>query len=450
MTDKPNDPGCIECRLVVIEANSMRILTAASAAGHLLPRESIPAYTRAAEALTEAIEQRYGLRTLQLAILPGAEDISYCAVHEIMGSQEEIYRLLSSANLDEIGHSELTETERATVLKIIKGEARELGRFARVGWIDELLVKTGIYLDQSPMPVIRQLNQGIDFCLLSLTNLAGRKMWFKAVGKPNTREYQLSLELQRRFPQYLPKLVTAIPAWNGWVNEDVIGSPLTRSNKKEDWEKALSALAAMQLNLVRETACLYAAGAEDWSCSRLSSLLVPFFEEADRAMRAQNSTKVKPLGGEELCLLQKKLEFALATVNEAGIPNTLLHGDIGHGNILLSPTGPVFLDWAETYVGHPFLSSEHLLADFGRCHPDLSRERHALRQSYAEHWREYASQQTLTIVAALAPAIAALAYAVNAWTSNASLSSAPRVWPLLRSMLRRTKQELELASELAL
>jgi Phosphotransferase enzyme family len=450
MTDKPDDPKCIECRLVVIEVNSMRILTTAPAPGPLLPRELIPPYTRAAEALTGAIEERYGLRTIQLAILPGAEEISYCAVHEIMGLREEVYGLLSFVALDQIAPGELNETERATVLKIIKGEARELGRFARIGWIDELLAKTSKYRDQSSIPVIRQLNQGIDFCLLSLTYSTGRKMWFKAVGQPNTREYQLTLELQRRFPHYVPKLFTAVPAWNGWVSEDVIGSPLTRSNKKEDWENALSALAAMQLNLVGETECLYAAGAEDWSCSRLSSLLVPFFEEADRAMRAQNSTKVKPLGSEELCLLQNKLEVALSTMNEAGIPDTLLHGDIGHGNILLSPAGPVFLDWAETYVGHPFLSSEHLLADFGRCHPHLSRERHVLRQSYAQNWREYASAQTLTIVAALAPAIAAFAYAVIAWTSNASMSNAPRAWPLLRSMLRRTKQELEFARELAL
>jgi hypothetical protein len=189
MTDKPNNFRRIECRLVLIERDSMRIVTTASAEGSTLPRESIPACVRTAEALTDAMEQKYGLHTIQLAFLPGSEALSCCAIHEIMGSQEEERGILSFKTMNEIAPSELTETERATVRKIIKREAPELGRFARIGWIDELLAKTGSHRSPGSIPVIRQLNQGNDFCLLSLTDSTGRKMWFKAVGEPNTRDW---------------------------------------------------------------------------------------------------------------------------------------------------------------------------------------------------------------------------------------------------------------------
>jgi Phosphotransferase enzyme family len=446
MTEKLNDPGCIECRLVVIEVNSMKILTTASAAGPSLPRESIPAYTRAAEALTGAIEQKYGLRTIQLAILPRAEEVSYCAVHEILGSQEEVHGLLSFAALDEVAHSELTETERATVLKVIKGDARELGRFARVGWIHELLAKADIDRGQNPMPLIRQLNQGIDFCLLSLTDLTGRKIWFKAVGKPNTCEYGLTAELARRFPAYLPRILTTIPEWNGWVTKNIEGPPLSELDLLAHCEEALSVLAIMQIAMVGNMASLSALGAKDWTCRRIASLSEPFFSDSQKAMEAQVSTKSRPLGRSELHRLKKDVESALQEFSDGGIPETLVHGDIGHGNIIITLNGPVFLDWAETYVGHPFLSAEHLLADLARSNPLAGRES-PLRSHYAAHWRTIVRPEVLNNVTRLAPAISAFAYAVMAWEANRCRQDPTLVWPLVRSMLRRTKRELEHESE---
>lgn len=449
MTDRLRGPERIEYRLVMIEANSMRILAAASAAAPSLPRGSIPAYTRVAGALNEAIEQRYGLRTLQLAILPGAEGLHACAVHEIIGSQEAIPSSLSFVALDEIASNELTEAERSVVLRIMKGEASELGRFARLGWVDELFAKTCIHRGRGSTPVIRQLNQGIDFCLLNLKEADGRNLWFKAVGEPNTREYALTQELTRDFPEHLPKLVARIPEWNGWISEGVTGAPLNHSIGKAPWEQALAALAFMQRNSVDNTLRLYRAGAKEWTCVRLRSLLNPFFEEAELAMRAQTSTEAKPIDCKNLQRLQANIESALIAIGHSGIPETLVHGDIGHGNIVISPDGPVFLDWAETYIGPPFLSAEHLLADLERSQPELSRDRSYLRLCYAMHWRDYTSPASLAQVSARAPAVAAFAYALAAWEAHSRRPDPTCVWPLLRSLLRRIKRELESTSEVA-
>ena len=109
----------------------------------------------------------------------------------------------------------------------------------------------------------------------------------------------------------------------------------------------------------------------------------------------------------------------------------------------------MFLDWAETYIGFPFLSAEHLLADLERSRPELACERSSLRRSYATHWQHYTSPECLAEVVALSPAVAAFAYAVRIWEENAHRPEPARAWPLLRSMLRRTQRELESTSEVA-
>ena len=106
MTDRANDPECIDCRLVVIETDSMRILTIAAAAGPVLPRESIPAHARVAEALNDAIEQRYGLRTIRTCPPAKSRETAYCAVHEIAASMEALPRSFSFTALGEIASSE--------------------------------------------------------------------------------------------------------------------------------------------------------------------------------------------------------------------------------------------------------------------------------------------------------------------------------------------------------
>jgi hypothetical protein len=115
----------------------------------------------------------------------------------------------------------------------------------------------------------------------------------------------------------------------------------------------------------------------------------------------------------------------------------------------MSPDGPVFLDWAETYIGQPFLCAEHLLADLERCQPELCFERDSLRRTYASFWREYASPETLADIIQLAPAIAALSYAIFAWEASARQRDPTYAWPLIRSMMRRTRRELEMRREVA-
>jgi hypothetical protein len=440
MTDRTRRLRHIECRLVIIDACSLQIL--ALHARSILPRAIAPADSRIAETLTETIRRRFGLCTIQLALLGAQTESSSCAVFEIVGRMPTLPGTHSFRGLDRISSQELTEQERVQILRILAGEAHELGRFARLGWIYELILKTGVSSDRQTLPVIRHLNEGVDFSLLDLRFADGQNLWFKAVGKPNAREFALTRELARRFPQFLPKIVATVPEWNGWMMEEVQGTPLDHAEGIEPCAHALTGLAILQLESSEGINSLSALGAKDWSCRRIRSLLGQFFEDARDAMLAQTSVRSKALSQGELSQLKEDVEAALCESIEAGLPETLLHGDIGHGNILATVDGPVFLDWAETAIGHPFLSAEHLLADLARSSSMIREKQTELRHHYANHWRGRLPKAAIEEAIALSPAMGAFVYAFSAWEANRDRPDPAQAWPLIRSLLRRTQREL--------
>jgi aminoglycoside phosphotransferase (APT) family kinase protein len=431
-------------KLVIVDRETQRIMCIPRPTGVYLPVASLDPFVRRARALTQEIARRYRLSTIQLAVLPGDEgEVSY-VVHELLDQQSDVSLNHVFITLSEISEKDLPAPPRSTIQAILDGAATGLGRFARLGWTEKLRLR----LNADTITNLRQFNCGNNFCLLSM-NCDGQRLWFKAVGEPNTREYALTLALARQFPQYLPAVRVAVPEWNAWVAEEVAGVALNEVRDPAAWENALAVVAIMQRHTAESTAVLSAAGAVDWTLSRLLSLLDAFFLEAKRAMQAQTSTRAATLTPQELDLLNASLQSMLLETISSGIPETLIHGDIGHGNVIVSPHGPVFLDWAETYIGHPFISSEHLLADLDQTCGLSRAQKVALRLHYARYWADYIGSKELNRVVAIAPALAAFAYAVMAWERNRYRAFPERAWPLIRSMVRRTKHELMQAEEVA-
>ena len=84
--------------------------------------------------------------------------------------------------------------------------------------------------------------------------------------------------------------------------------------------------------------------------------------------------------------------FATATVTELsqiGLPDTLEHGDLGASSILITGAGPVFLDWSDSSISHPFFSMFRLAQDAASLLPASSAEsRRRMRDAYLERREE--------------------------------------------------------------
>ncbi len=259
------------------------------------------------------------------------------------------------------------------------------GPFGRLGWfldlqrwVQEQIGPHGLHLNGR----FRQLNACPTFSLIRFET-DGPAIWFKAVGAPNQREYPVTLALARSFSRFIPQIIATRPEWNGWLAREAEGPLLQECSALASWEAAAADLAELQIHSLGRSLHLLDPGARDLRAWALADLVQPFFRTMGELMERQTKVPPAALSREELGCLSERVQDALTVLEETGIPTTLGHLDINPGNIVCSPTGCVFLDWAEAFVGHPFLTFEYLLEHFRRTFgQDHSQETQLYRSLY--------------------------------------------------------------------
>jgi hypothetical protein len=158
----------------------------------------------------------------------------------------------------------------------------------------------------------------------------------------------------------------------------------------------------------------------------------------------EQQPKVPPavLTGNELRALGEQIQTALSWIQDLGIPNTLGHLDLNPGNVIVAGEQCVFLDWAEAYVGHPFLSFQHLLELFRRMVGVDKKLEGQLTEAYADSWRRFISPESIAEALALTPLVAVFVFAAasDAWSKAVSLRD-PKSAGYFRSLTRRMNRE---------
>jgi hypothetical protein len=270
----------------------------------------------------------------------------------------------------------------------------------------------------------------------------GWALWFKAVGKPNEKEFPITSTLARLFPNYLPPLLGVRPDWNGWLALEAEGCKLDEAQEITFWKATATALARLQIESIDHGPRILSAGARDLGPIVLASLVQPFTEMMTQLMEKQ--TKVPPavLCREELLSLGDFIHSALAELEAVGIPQTLGHLDLNPGNIIVSPTRCVFLDWAEAYVGNPLFSFQYLLEHLRGMTAMGASVEAMLIASYCAQWQQVVSPAALDQALRLTPLLAAFAYATgnDVWADTQRLQE-PATAGYLRSLTRRMNRE---------
>jgi len=91
-----------------------------------------------------------------------------------------------------------------------------------------------------------------------------------------------------------------------------------------------------------------------------------------------------------------------------GIPLTIEHGDFWAGQVILSSEGPVFLDWSDASISHPFLSFAAFgdPSELGYVLDHAETAIPVLRQAYLKAWTDWASMRELQLALDLAILVA--------------------------------------------
>jgi Phosphotransferase enzyme family len=442
-------------RVLLYRNDAAELLVGNSRESFRIPEVAIPVHTRVAEEITSAIKSRWDLETYCLFSLPrdGAATAPRYQVAEICRPEE---KGLTGMRWVPVGSLSIGRFENSPDFAAIEKSLTTLGQyrrnelpgiFGKPGWLRTVMEWVEVQAGLAGLRLtgkFRQLNASPTFSLVRFET-DGPALWFKAVGEPNLREYPITLKLAASFPEFVPRVLAARRDWNTWLTFETEGSSLEAASPAEAWETAAESLAKLQIASLGRRFELIDAGCKDRRPCTLRNLVVPFFDSMAELMTQQIKRSPAPLSQHQLSMLGQEVIAALEELEGEGVPSSLGHLDMNPGNVLISASRCVFLDWAEAHVGPPFFSFQYLTEHYRRLKKeDPPKE---FLASYTKVWEQRFSLQQIRASLRLTPLLAAFTYAagVSAWHSPQTISAETAVY--LRSLVRRMKREADLLRE---
>jgi hypothetical protein len=443
--------------LVIPRNGNSEVLLRLGNGSYYLPQVEIPAQRRVAQFLTTRVREKWGVKTICLfdpiweVGTPTNRHLN-CEVLEVRdslwvpppGLRWVRRSLVSSKTIESADH--LRALEQSLRLADAFNSGTRAGPFAKAGWMDDLVAWMEPHLRPLRLSLtgsFEQLNASPFFSLIRFeTN--GVPVWFKAVGEPNLREFEITKRLAESYPQYLPRVIATRPEWHGWLMLEAEGKRPDRNTPLDQWQRIAETLAHLQLECIGKATQFLEIGCKDVRIVTLIQRIDSFVESMNELMQAQPVEPPNRLTRSELKELESKLKYACHRTELAGVPDSLLHGDFNPGNVRVSQHSCVFLDWAEGCLGHPFFTLEYLielLCKTGLGHP---KNQQHLRRSYARCWSEAVSPNRICEAMQFAPSVAVFSYALSSapW-ENPELLRESRVAKYLRSLTRRLYKELQ-------
>jgi hypothetical protein len=443
----------VRYRVFILADRGSRLLVIANGPRFALPEIQISPFARTAERLAAAMRRDWALEVICLYPAeafggqPSERHLWRYYLTEIQGSQPTVRQgmwvSVSSLTEDSFSHGNDHQALLTCLARCCPSCNPHSAAFEIVGWfetvsrwISAVIKPSGLYLTGD----FRQVNASPAFSLIRFATNR-QAVWFKAVGPPNVREFRITRYLAQIAPAFTPKILGARVKWNAWLMAEVEGSHPDDQSDIEIWATVAKTLARLQIASVGHTLHLINAGCRDIRVGTVIGGLDRFFEAMAFLMSQQTKEIPPPLSQDELRTLATQLKALLIEFQEFDIPNALGHLDLNPSNIVVAANRCVFLDWAEAYVGHPFLTFHYLLQHLCRFQ-DQGLWETAVTSAYAQEWLALADPTAIGQALALSPLIATLAYAFSAdrWRDSKH-RFAPEVAPYLRSLTRQIQRE---------
>lgn len=351
-------------RLLILAPDSRGVLIQKSLDGRSLPTIAIPRWIRPAQQLQRAIADTWSLPVIILDILPASEGYPACAVAESLVSP--VRSDLRAVSISELNDSELADRQRDQVDTLLAAPATD-GPLGRIGWIEEAIrwLESETHAVLSSRADIEQFNAGGRFSLLRFLTQDGKNYWLKATGDPNAHELSVTAFLSTVCGRYLPEIIATRPAWSAWLMsgeakslDEFPADPFRISALLGDAAASMAKLQILTLGRGRD---LLAAGAFNQGLDVFQREAEALFDFLSEAMSLQTSTKVPRIPQPRLEELRSILISTCGRMEDLGLPEMVVHGDLNQGNILIGSDHCKFIDWPETYVGNPLVALQRLL-----------------------------------------------------------------------------------------
>lgn len=262
-------------------------------------------------------------------------------------------------------------------------------RDVALAWADAELDRRGLRRTSWTMPHDRPWS-----AVLRIETTAD-PLWLKANGDGTRHEAALLATLAQLDVAMTPRPYAADARFGLTLMPDggpTVGTAHSGSTPQWVLERLLVDYAAVQRGTEQHLDAFLGVGIDDLRPSRLPDLLA---EIVDETSRADGVHRLSPREAARLYALLPAYTDACRELDESGIAATLQHDDLHDNNIL--ERGPVFIDWGDAVVSHPFgtmlatLNSAAHHHGLGPDDPSL----HRLADAYTESWTDVADRATL-------------------------------------------------------
>lgn len=275
------------------------------------------------------------------------------------------------------------------------------------GWITEQAHRAGY----TPTGMLEQDRTWSLTAMLIQPTSAG-KLYIKATNSMFGPEQDVTILLADRFPRHIPAVVAKDADQRLLMTQDFQGTRLNGDPDPSHWELAVDTYAGIQRAMEPDIDALLTLGCWDRRPECLAQRVDELIADTEPMLLGDPRRGMTPEELAQLQVLRPRLKEVCTQIQQYNIPMTLVHGDFHGNNIAMAAEGPVFFDWSDTSVGHPFIDLVSLLEE-GDMLPDVPGLPVRLAERYLAHWADVESEERRREAYALARPLAMLNLAVS-------------------------------------
>jgi hypothetical protein len=243
----------------------------------------------------------------------------------------------------------------------------------RAGWLDDVTAWIDTVAERTGP--VEELHKRAWSAMLLVPTVEGAA-YFKASAPALAHEVGLTEALARWRPDCTVGLI-AVDTDRGWMlmrdSGETLRSVLEREPAVEGFEPLFVRYAGLQRELVERRDDLLALGVPDRRLGRMTRL------------------------AGELPVDLGVVRDLVGTIESYGLPETLVHEEVHPGNVLVRNGDHVFIDWADSCVGHPIFGivvALRSIADQFELQPGAP-ALDSLAEAYLEPWTSIAPLMSL-------------------------------------------------------
>jgi hypothetical protein len=431
-----------EYRVALIVPESREVLALAGLGAYEWPLVEVPRWARQAQALQKAIMEKWSVHSIILDFLPSVESDCIVVVAQVLSHEK--CNGLESIKMASVSEPALEEAQRAALARVSNGDDDGRGAFTQLGWIDKAIAwvesETGSRL--ASRCAIEQYNAGGRFSLIRFRTHAGHSYWMKAAGDPNAHELSVTTYLARSAEAFLPRVIATKPEWSAWLtsgDDPSLADTWTLPKPgATNLALAVTSMARLQRELSGRREEMLHAGAFDQGADVLLKRSEELFDHIAESMALQVSTKSVPLSRARIQELRMVVVALIEAARCLCTNDSVIHGDLNPGNVLIGTNGCRFIDWAETYVGNPLISLQNLMLLNRNVRAEVRGSvDQQLKTRYIQEWSGFCDPKHIEKAMIYMPALAIVSdlYGRGDWL-NTSARNDPRRRSYVRTLAR--------------